>query len=200
MSIASMIDATAQGFGVAGVQTDMLITIRNWMSLVTDALEILPADLRSTLEVRTDVVGSLSCLVCGGTWFRLNPEASHCYACVDGGFVRRMIVELGTVRPRIAVCRGERILASAVLLRLPKSIELSIPEAEGEPFRVRSQKPENSPEAFQRRFRSVLFPELGLASDGEGAWGWRGGERLDGGRMVPTLDELLEELERQDRP
>ena len=175
----------------------MLITVRNWMTLVADSLDMLPVELRSALVVRADVVGPLCCSTCHGGWFRLTPDGPRCYLCHDAGFVVAMLVELRTARPRIAISRGERILASAVLQRLPTCIELAIPEAQGNALRVNGRTVESSAEALQARIRSVLFPELGLACDAEGAWGRPGGERLLGGRMIPTFDEILEQAERQ---
>ena len=159
----------------------MLITPHNWMTLVTDALDILPPELMGRLDIQPGVVGPLSCPACGGGWFYLVTDVPRCSGCADAGSAVTALVELRAVRPLISISEGERILASAILLRLPKSIELVVPQVQAQALRVNSRKPEHSAHALQGRIRSVVFPALGLVTDADGTWCWRKGQRLNGG-------------------
>src|SRR6188768_761259 len=126
----------------------MLITPHNWMTLVADAFDILPPELMARLDIQPDVVGPMSCPACGGGWFHLVIDVPRCSGCADPGSVVTALVELRVARPRISIYEGERTLASAVLLRLPKSIELVVPQVQAQALRVNSRKPEHSAHAL----------------------------------------------------
>lgn len=172
----------------------MLITPKNWMDLVAATLDELPAVLRETLAIKPEVVERMQCRRCERSWFLLAPEGPRCARCHVFDFTLSA-VDLGVDRPRISICQEERLLVSAVLLRRGKTVEVIVPEAVDSTFRVRSRRIENSAEALQRCVRGVAFGALGLVADAEGFWGWAGGERLQGGAMVPYPIDLLDQFQ-----
>lgn len=176
----------------------MLITPNNWMDLVATALDDLPSHVRRSLTVTPEILEPAECAHCRRTWFFLTSGGPRCAVCHALEFGWLTAVELSIERPRISIYRDERIIVSAVSLRLAKTVEVVVPEAAEASFRARSRQAGNSAEALQRRVRGVAFRALGLVTDAEGSWGWPGGERLAGGAMIPTLEDMMEEMMRRE--
>ena len=174
----------------------MLITPKNWMDLVAAALDDLPPRLRRDLTITPDLLEPAACERCKRTWFFLTPGGPRCAVCHALEFAWLTAVELSIERPRISIYRDEHVIVSAVLLRRAKTADVVVPEAAEATFRARSRKIECSAESLQKRIRGVAFRALGLVTDAEGSWGWPGGNRLAGGAMIPTIDEMMEEMMR----
>lgn len=176
----------------------MLITPNNWMDLVATALDDLPPHVRRSLTVTPEILDPAECGHCRRAWFFLTSGGPRCAACHALEFGWLTAVELSIERPRISIYRDERIIVSAVLLRRAKAVEVVVPEAVEASFRARSRQAGNSAEALQKRVRGVAFRAVGLVTDAEGSWGWPGGERLAGGLMIPTIEEMIEEMTRRE--
>jgi hypothetical protein len=173
----------------------MIISPKNWMNLVAATLDDLPPSLREGLSVRPELLEPTECGHCKRAWFCLTEDGPRCAVCHSLELGALTAVELSVERPRISIYGDERIIVSAVLLRLAKAVEVVVPEAAEARFRAGSRKTENSAAALQERVRGVAFRALGLMTDAEGSWGWPDGERLQGGMMVPYALDALNQLD-----
>jgi hypothetical protein len=167
------------------------ITPRNWDTSITDALRPLPQDLREKLHIREDVLVEARCPKCDGAVFRLVDHEPVCGGCSVGFGT---VVSSTGARPRLAISTESTIL-TAILVDTPEGPRnLLVLGDESTTFKLRSRRQENSIERLQFLVRSLVYPAVGLMRDGEGVWGHPGGERLEGGKMVPTFLEVMDEL------
>lgn len=147
----------------------MIITPKNWMSVVATAVDDLPPHVRQGLTVKPELLEPLKCAHCQRAHFFLASDGPRCAACRAFDYGMQTSVELSTERPRISAYKDHRIIASAVLLRLPETVNVVVPEAADASFRVHSRKAEHSAQALQKCVCSVVFRALGLVTDPEGS-------------------------------
>jgi len=183
----------------------MKISKHGWNHTVTRALRPLPEELRAQLSIDTDHVGPMKCASCGLSWYVFVGHQPICSRCAR---TPGPAVDLVDSRSRMTIRCGEEVLLSALLILVPRrpgrpparsrSSEIVVLGPTWDcfrQFRLESAKVENSEERLQQCARGLVYPAIGLTVDREGQWGWPGGLRLDGGAMVPTMDEVIDRLE-----